>query len=285
MLPGGLGTLDELLEVVTLRQLGYHDKPILLVDIGGYLAAPAGPCSTSSSRRLRRSRPRRGCYELRAGRGRGWCRLRGRARPAGPPDRPRRLGLRLAALLHLRRNSATKSIGSIIKRREAAVARGVGDDPAREREQQPRAFDQQQRLQAVRRDVGEREHAAIGQLDQEHLARRRPWRRRSGRARPRSGRRRSAARSRRPGSGSPAAAGRLQADGCARVLERQVLDVLRQDGEARALLASLAPATAAVGLLGLSVMSCAPSGGAGASSRAEPDEVGVVQLVPRSGRG
>ena len=35
-LPGGLGTLDEVLEVVTLRQLGYHDKPILLVDTDGY---------------------------------------------------------------------------------------------------------------------------------------------------------------------------------------------------------------------------------------------------------
>ena len=36
VLPGGLGTLDELLEVMTLRQLGYHDKPIVLVDVDGY---------------------------------------------------------------------------------------------------------------------------------------------------------------------------------------------------------------------------------------------------------
>ncbi len=35
-LPGGLGTLDELLEVVTLRQLGYHAGPLLLVDTEGY---------------------------------------------------------------------------------------------------------------------------------------------------------------------------------------------------------------------------------------------------------
>ncbi len=36
VLPGGLGTLDEMLEVVTLRQLGYHGKPIVLVNLDGY---------------------------------------------------------------------------------------------------------------------------------------------------------------------------------------------------------------------------------------------------------
>jgi uncharacterized protein (TIGR00730 family) len=38
VLPGGLGTLDETFEIVTWRQLGLHDKPVIIVDIGGYWA-------------------------------------------------------------------------------------------------------------------------------------------------------------------------------------------------------------------------------------------------------
>ncbi len=36
VLPGGVGTLDETIEVITWRQLGLHDKPIVIVDQGGY---------------------------------------------------------------------------------------------------------------------------------------------------------------------------------------------------------------------------------------------------------
>jgi uncharacterized protein (TIGR00730 family) len=35
-LPGGIGTFEELFEVWTWRQLGYHDKPIGLLDAAGY---------------------------------------------------------------------------------------------------------------------------------------------------------------------------------------------------------------------------------------------------------
>lgn len=36
VLPGGLGTLDEAFEAITLRQLSYFDKPIVLLDSAGY---------------------------------------------------------------------------------------------------------------------------------------------------------------------------------------------------------------------------------------------------------
>ena len=35
-LPGGIGTLEELYEVWTWRQLGYHDQPIGLLNVDGY---------------------------------------------------------------------------------------------------------------------------------------------------------------------------------------------------------------------------------------------------------
>lgn len=35
-LPGGAGTLEEVFEVWTWQQLGYHDKPVAFLDVAGY---------------------------------------------------------------------------------------------------------------------------------------------------------------------------------------------------------------------------------------------------------
>lgn len=36
VMPGGLGTFDETIEILTWKQLGQHDKPVILVDILGW---------------------------------------------------------------------------------------------------------------------------------------------------------------------------------------------------------------------------------------------------------
>jgi uncharacterized protein (TIGR00730 family) len=35
-MPGGLGTFDETIEITTWRQLGLHDKPVLICNVGGW---------------------------------------------------------------------------------------------------------------------------------------------------------------------------------------------------------------------------------------------------------
>ena len=68
-LPGGVGTLEELVEKMTWSQLGRHDKPVALANIAGFwdplvklfdhmrAEASSAPISRSLSREPRRGNP------------------------------------------------------------------------------------------------------------------------------------------------------------------------------------------------------------------------------------
>lgn len=46
-MPGGLGTLDETVEIVTWRQLGLHEKPVLICNVNGWADALLGAFETA----------------------------------------------------------------------------------------------------------------------------------------------------------------------------------------------------------------------------------------------
>ncbi|PSO48795.1 MAG: TIGR00730 family Rossman fold protein [Actinobacteria bacterium QS_8_72_14] len=57
VLPGGLGTLAELLEMLTLAQLGYHDRPVVLLDPDGFWQPLRHQLEAAAARGLANSQP------------------------------------------------------------------------------------------------------------------------------------------------------------------------------------------------------------------------------------
>jgi uncharacterized protein (TIGR00730 family) len=57
-MPGGTGTLDELFELLTWRQLGFHQKPIGLLEVAGYWAPLLGFLDHAVRERFLRSENR-----------------------------------------------------------------------------------------------------------------------------------------------------------------------------------------------------------------------------------
>lgn len=60
-LPGGIGTFEELFEVWTWRQLGYHDKPVGLLNVDGYYDTLLGFMQQTVARASCRTRSMRCC--------------------------------------------------------------------------------------------------------------------------------------------------------------------------------------------------------------------------------
>ena len=51
-LPGGIGTVEEIVEIMTWAQLGHHRKPIVFANIEGFLGSDAGADRPYEGRRL-----------------------------------------------------------------------------------------------------------------------------------------------------------------------------------------------------------------------------------------
>ena len=91
-LPGGLGTLDETVEILTWRQLGLHAKPLILCDVAGSAAAVVGAVEAAIAQGFMGPEGR-GLFEVAAGPAATLARLRAlaadaaRAAGASPPAR------------------------------------------------------------------------------------------------------------------------------------------------------------------------------------------------------
>jgi uncharacterized protein (TIGR00730 family) len=53
-LPGGFGTLEELFEILTAKQLGWHRRPVVLLDLDGFWRPLADLCQHLYDRRFAR---------------------------------------------------------------------------------------------------------------------------------------------------------------------------------------------------------------------------------------
>ncbi|HJV62936.1 MAG TPA: TIGR00730 family Rossman fold protein [Albitalea sp.] len=89
-LPGGIGTFEELFEVWTWRQLGYHDKPVGLLNVAGYYDALVG-FFAQTERQGFVSESQRALLEVDADAQRLLQRLGGLAGQATAPDDYRRI--------------------------------------------------------------------------------------------------------------------------------------------------------------------------------------------------
>ena len=64
-LPGGMGTFDELVEIVTWAQLGLHAKPVMLANIENYFAADVRHARSRGAGEVRHRRKPRALAQCR----------------------------------------------------------------------------------------------------------------------------------------------------------------------------------------------------------------------------